>query len=79
MNVLFTNVADSGEDYMIFVEDKTVTPEMFAIFYSGFRGVSFTEYYEVKDEELQFYSYSPVWISAEGAKVVKKYYNKVRS
>ena len=59
MNILVVNYDDSGDDVMIFTETMTVEQVESRL---KEKGEVFEEVYEVRDDELQYYSYEPLWI-----------------
>lgn len=62
MNILVTNYENSGDDVMIFVDDEkfelSATTVELALKEAG---QAFTDVYEVKDAEIQYYLFEPLW------------------
>ena len=65
MNLLVTNFNNTGEDVMVFTEEpmSSVTLGMAL----AYKDQTFCEIYPVKDEEVQFYIYDPLWLTKETA------------
>jgi hypothetical protein len=59
MNILVVNYDNSGDDVMIFTETMTVEHVESRL---KEKGEVFEEVYEVRDDEVQYYSYEPLWI-----------------
>jgi hypothetical protein len=59
MNILVVNYDNSGDDVMIFTETMTVEQVESRL---KEKGEVFEEVYEVRDDEVQYYSYEPLWI-----------------
>ena len=51
---------ESGELVMVFTENEKLTPE---VMYAGLKQINYDviETYEVRDDELQYYCYDPLW------------------
>ena len=54
---------ESGELVMVFTENEKLTPE---VMYAGLKQINYDviETYEVRDDELQYYCYDPLWTDA---------------
>ena len=72
MNILVCDYKRTGENVMVFTEkDDAFTPVQLAMALVG-KGVDFEECYEVKDEEVQYYIYDPLWADETFIKNVRK-------
>lgn len=62
---------ESGDLIMVFTENENLTPE---ILEAGLKeaGYDVVETYEVRDDELQYYCYEPLWADANFEKGVMK-------
>lgn len=71
---IFVNF-ENGDGVMVFFDNLTLTPEevkMWAEFTAG----PVLETYEVRDDELQYYCYSPVWADDAQVEYVRKNFLK---
>ncbi|MBR0116539.1 MAG: hypothetical protein IJM04_04575 [Prevotella sp.] len=59
MNLLVTDYCGKGDDVMVFAEGISALTLGMAL---SQRGQTFCEIYPVKDEELQYYVYEPLWL-----------------
>ena len=62
---------ESGDLIMVFTENENLTPE---ILEAGMKesGYDVVETYEVRDDELQYYCYEPLWSTPAFEKGVMK-------
>ena len=62
---------ESGDLIMVFTENENLTPE---ILEAGLKeaGYDVVETYEVRNDELQYYCYEPLWADANFEKGVMK-------
>ena len=54
---------ESGDLVMVFTENEKITPE---VMFAGLKQINYDviETYEVRDDELQYYCYDPLWADA---------------
>lgn len=62
MNFMLSNLNDSGDSVCCFTESEDIS----SFAERGFRalGVNFADAFVVRDEELQYYSYEPLWLTS---------------
>lgn len=76
MNLLVTDYCGKGSDVMVFAEGISALTLGLAL---SQRGQSFNEIYPVKDEELQYYVYEPLWLddaTVENAHILAQRFTK---
>ena len=66
-NIMLSNVNGSGDNVCLFIEEEISAD----VIRRGFLSLGFTlgDVYPVRDDELQYYEYEPLWFSP--AKVAK--------
>lgn len=71
MKNIFVNL-ESGEGVMIFTENEKITPE---VVFAGLKQINYdvVETYEVRDDELQYYCYDPLWTDANFERNILRY------
>lgn len=62
-NIMLSNVNGTGDLLCLFIEEE-ISADVVG---RGFRalGISYTDAFAVRDEELQYYLYEPCWLTAE--------------
>ncbi len=68
MSNIFVNM-ESGEGVMVFTENEKITPEVVLTALRK-KGFDVIETYEVPTDDLQYYIYEPLWLSAKHEEVI---------
>lgn len=63
VNIMLSNVNNSGDSACLFIEEEISADVVRRGFLS--LGLSLGDVFELRDEELQYYIYEPLWLSAD--------------
>lgn len=69
MNILCSNVNNTGENVMIFTGEHKVKLEDAKAFFTS-NGFTFDDFHTVPDKDLQYHIYDPLWLDADKARKI---------